>query len=306
MFRPTARPMLIRAALAACIAAAFALPPGLPAHALELYRIDAIDFEGNSAHTANELRLTVQLTEGGAMSKESIKTAASDDVHRLYGTGFFSDVRASADFRGDHTATVTYILVEQPQISEIVFSGLRKIDEKTLRDVLTIAAGSFLNDYQLKRSEQAVLSKYLEEGYYFAKVTIAREPLEEGKVRLRFNIEEGEKLKVGRFEIGFDKPMGPFSAWRRRTQIKWHFATGRGAIFSKELLNNDIKKFVDILKEKGFLLSGIEPRTEIDKKRKRMNVRLVVRLGPRIRVGQMAFEGNEIIPEKELRTMVTL
>ena len=282
------------------------LRPGSVMAGSDLYRVDGIDFDGNRTHTANELRLTIQLTEGAGLSRESLKTAASDDVHRLYATGFFSDVRVDIDFREDHTAFVTFIVVEQPQISEIVFSGLHKLDEKSLRDVLTVSAGSFLNDYQLKRSEQSILNRYLDEGYYFAKVTPVKEPLDEGKIRLRFTVEEGDKLKVGRFQVTFDKRMGPFQAWRRTMQIKWNFATGKGAIYSKELLNNDIRKFVDSLKEKGYLLAAIEPRVEIDSRRRRMNVRLIVHMGPRMRVGQISFQGNSVIAESELRKQVTL
>lgn len=278
------------------------------APAVEIYRVDGIDFQGNRQHTANELRLTVQLSEGVAMSKESLKTAASDDVHRLYATGFFSDVRADVNFKPDRTAFVTYLLTEQPQISEIVFSGLKKLDEKTVRDALpgSFSAGNFLNDFHLKRAEQAVLNKYYEEGFYFAKVTVVKENVEEDRVRVRFEVEEGDKLKVGRFDIQFDRRLGPFEGWRRRMQVKWHFSTGRGAVYSKELLNNDIKRFVDILKEKGYLLAAIEPRADINTKKRRMDIRLVVHLGPRLRVGHISFDGNQVLKESDLRTQLTL
>lgn len=275
-------------------------------HAVELYRVEGIDFEGNRRHTANELRLTVQLAEGSAMSKESMKTAASDDVHRLYATGFFSDVRADIQFKEDQTAFVTYLLVEQPQIGEVVFSGLKHLDEKTLRDALPsgFSSGSFLNDFQLKRAEQAVLNRYFEDGYYFAKVEIIKEPMPEDQVRLRIDVEEGTKLKIGRFDVQFDRKLGPFEAWRRRMQIKWHFSSGKGAIYSKELLNNDIKRFVDILKEKGRLMAAIEPRTDINTKKRRMDVRLLVHLGPRMKVGRIAFEGYGVLKESDLKPLL--
>lgn len=282
-----------------------------PSFAVELYRVDGIDFEGNRQHTANELRLTVQLSEGATMSKEAMKTAASEDVHRLYATGFFSDIRSNIDFRDDGgtpTAFVTYLLVEQPQISDIVFSGLKHLDEKTLKDILppNFSAGNFVNDYLLKKSEQAILNRYREDGYYFAKVEAAREPAGEDRVRIRFNVDEADKLKVGRFNVTYDKRMGPFQRWRRTTQIKWHFSTGKGAVFSKELLNNDIKRYIDVLKEKGYLLAAIEPRTDIDAKTRRMNVTLVVHIGPRLRVGHVTFEGNSVIKESELRPQLAL
>ncbi|OGH55892.1 MAG: outer membrane protein assembly factor BamA [Candidatus Lindowbacteria bacterium RIFCSPLOWO2_12_FULL_62_27] len=274
-----------------------------PAAAVEVYRVDVIDFQGNRVHTANELRLSVQLSEGVTLSKETLKTAAGDDVHRLYATGFFSDIRADIQFREDRTAFVTFLVVEQPQISDVVFSGLKKLDEKSLRDVLptSFSAGNFLNEYLLKRAESAILNRYYEDGYYFAKVTVVKEPVEADRVRVRFDVEEGDKLKVGRFEVEFDRRMPPFEGWRRKMQIKWHFSTGKGAIYSRELLNNDVKRFVDVLKEKGYLLAAIEPRTEIDSKRRRMNVRLIVHVGPRMRVGHISFEGNKVLPESDLR-----
>lgn len=289
-----------------------AAPVGLPligcADAVEVYRVDGIDFEGNRQHTANELRLTIQLREGAAMSKESLKTAASEDVHRLYATGFFSDIRAAVNFKDDRTAFVTFLVVEQPQIAEIVFSGLKKMDEKSLRDILptNFSAGNFLNDFLLKRAEQSILNRYFEDGYYFAKVAVVKETVEEERVRIRFEVDEGEKLKIGRFDVQFDRPLGPFVQWRRRMQIKWHFSSGKGAVYSKELLNNDIKRFVDILKEKGYLLAAIEPYAEINQKTRRMDIRLKAHLGPRLRVGNIAFEGNKVLSESDLRPKLAL
>ncbi|MBI4180295.1 outer membrane protein assembly factor BamA [bacterium] len=279
-----------------------------PAAAIDVYRVDRIDFEGNRQHTYNELRLSVQLLEGAVLTKEALKTASSEDVHRLYATGFFSDVRVDVKFGPESTAGVTYLLTEQPQIVEVAFTGLDRLDEKTLKDVLptNFSAGNFLNEFMRKRAEQAILGRYLEEGFYFAKVTTDLETVEEDKVRVRFVVEEGDKLKVGRFDVKFDRRLGPFEGWRRKMQIKWHFSTGRGAVFSKELLNNDIKRFIDILKEKGYLLAAIEPRTRVNEKKRRMDVELVVHLGPRLRVGHISFEGYDVLDEKTLRAQLAL
>jgi len=282
--------------------------PG-PAWPVEIYKVDGIDFEGNRLHTANELRLTIQLHEGMAKSKEGMKSAASEDVHRLYATGFFSDIRADIRFDKDaQTAFVTYLLVEQPQIGEVVFSGLKHLDEKSLKDNIpsTLSAGNFLNDFSLKKAEQSIISRYQEEGYYFAKVTVFKEPMEDEKIRLKIIVDEGDKLKVGKFDIVFDRRLPPFELWRRKTQIKWQFSTGKGSVYSRELLNNDVKRFVDLLKEKGYLLAAIEPRTEINQARRRMNIRLTVHLGPRMRVGEVGFEGHKVMPESELRPLVAL
>src|SRR5450755_3037978 len=54
-------------------------------------------------------------------------TASQDDVHSLYGTGQFYNIRVTADQAADGGVVLTYVVQARPRVTEIKLEGNKKL-----------------------------------------------------------------------------------------------------------------------------------------------------------------------------------
>src|SRR5262249_55137237 len=90
-------------------------------------------------------------------------------VRRLFATGLFTDVTVS-DAPAPDGVALTIHVTERPRIKEIVFHGVKKIEEKTLKEKLTAAQGQLLDSGTLELDARKIEQAYGAEGYAHAKV----------------------------------------------------------------------------------------------------------------------------------------
>src|SRR5947207_13428316 len=96
-------------------------------------------------------------------------SATTDDIRTLKATGYFYDIRVTAD-RTDGGVKLTYVLQGQPVLSDIRFEGNRKYRTSKLLKKVKSKVGQPLDDYKIFTDAQEIKKLYEKAGYQQTKV----------------------------------------------------------------------------------------------------------------------------------------
>ena len=90
--------------------------------------------------------------------------ASSDDIHNLYGTGFFYNIRVTAD-PTPQGVVVTYVVQGKPRLYAINFTGNKKYSVAKLSKKVTSKVGEPMDERKLFTDQQEIFKLYQKSGY---------------------------------------------------------------------------------------------------------------------------------------------
>lgn len=125
----------------------------------------AVSVEGNSQVVASHILSAVDTKVGEPLDRERLK----NDVEAIYELGFFSVVDSQLADQPDGVA-VTFLVQENPVISDIQFEGNTVYSTEALRSVLFTAPGSVFNRVFFQHDLERIKEKYQKDGYVMMRV----------------------------------------------------------------------------------------------------------------------------------------
>lgn len=172
---------------------ALALPAAVAADAVAFsdpayaQTIRNIRVEGNRRVEPETVRSYLQFSVGQAYDAGK----ADRSLQALFATGLFADI--SIDREGD---TVVVYVVENPVINQVAFEGNSEVDTDTLRAEVHLKPRSVYTRARVQADVQRILDVYRRQGRYAAAVQPKIIELEQSRVNLVFEIQEGGATKV--------------------------------------------------------------------------------------------------------------
>ena len=154
--------------------------------------ISAVQIQGNVRAEPETIRSYLQLKEGQPYSA----AAADRSLKALFATGLFSDV--SIDIQG----TVLIVKVtENPIINRVAFEGNKKIDDDKLSDEVQSKPRQVFTRARVQADVERILTIYRRGGRYNAVVEPKIIRLEQGRIDLVFEINEGDVTGMKRISF---------------------------------------------------------------------------------------------------------
>ncbi len=259
--------------------------------------VKSIEIEGNKAIGIATVLARIKTRVG----QEYLENVISDDIKRLYNTGFFSDVSVDhKDFEGGFK--VIFYIKEKAIIEDITFSKTRFYKPKRLQKKITSKKGKFLDKKTLKDDVDLIQELYTKKGLTMAKVEVDTFVDEvTNKVSLHFIIKEGYRVKVRRIKV-FDNLA--FSDRKVLKVIKsrkaWLFNSG---YLKEDVLDEDMNRIKEFYEKEGYIDAIADYELEYLGKG-RAAVKINVYEGKRYYVDEIMAEGNSIVTEQKIkRTM---
>jgi len=200
-------------------------------------KIDRVDvkFVGPASVSEEFVRSNVKVKAGGTY----VPTITQDDVHLLYSTGQFYNIRVQVDPQDDGGVVLTYVVQVRPRITEIRFEGNKKLSDSKLKKKVTFKIGDPLDEQKVFTDVQEMKKLYEKSGLADTKVKYALN-IEEltGQGTVIFQIEESPKVKIKDVEF-----LGAthFKQKALRSELKvrrrWMFSSSPApAIFNRTIL----------------------------------------------------------------------
>ena len=260
-------------------------------------KIDRVDvkFVGPASVSEPFIRANIRLKAGDIYRPNNTE----DDVHALYATGQFYNIRVTADPAADGGVILTYIVQVRPRISEIKLEGNKKLSDSKLRKKITVKAGDPLDEQKLFTDAQEMQKLYEKYGHPDTLVKYVLNIDENaGRGSVTFEITESPKVKIARVEFIGAAAFSP-KELRKQTKTKqrwmWSWLTGRGT-FKQDDFDADRDGLVDFYRNHGYLDFEIKD-VKLDRPTTNtMVIKFYVFEGRQYRVGAIAFSDTTMFP----------
>ena len=149
--------------------------------------IRAIQVSGNKRVEPETVRSYLRFKVGDRYDA----LAVDDSLKTLFGTGLFADV--DIDLRG---STVVISVVENPIIRQVAFEGNAEVEDDSLSSEVQLKSRSIYTRARVQADVQRILSVYRRQGLFAVTVEPKIIQLDQNRVDLVFEINEGPSTKV--------------------------------------------------------------------------------------------------------------
>jgi outer membrane protein insertion porin family len=167
-----------------------------PAQAAPGSVIQSIQVEGNQRIEAGTIRSYMLVQPGDRFDPDRIDRS----LKTLYATGLFQDVKL--DRVGD---TLVVRVAENPIVNRVAFEGNHKVTDETIRPVLQSRPRAVFTPAMAEADRQQILGLYAKKGYYDATVEPRIIRLDQNRVDVVFQINDGAATLISRIAITGNK-----------------------------------------------------------------------------------------------------
>jgi outer membrane protein insertion porin family len=274
-----------------------------PALAIEPFVVKDIRVEGIQRIEAGTVFSYLPVKVGETMNDEK----AAQAIRALFGTGFFKDV--SIEVEG---GVLVVAVQERPSIAQIEFIGVKEFEKdlllKGLRQI-GLGDGRIFDRSQLDRAEQELKRQYLSRGHYAVVITTTVTPLERNRVAINFNVDEGEVAKIRQISIigakAFsEKDLLDLFVLRTPGMMTWWSKLDQ---YSRPKLSADIESLRSHYLDRGYLEFAIDStQVTISPDKRDIFISISLTEGPKYTVSDIKVAGELLIPEEEIRKLITV
>jgi outer membrane protein insertion porin family len=232
---------------------------------------------------------------------------AAQAIRALFGTGFFKDVSIEAE-----GGVLVVAVQERPSIAQIDFVGAKEFDKdillKSLRQI-GLADGRIFDRSQLDRAEQELKRQYLARGRYAVVVTTTVTPLERNRVAINFNVDEGEVAKIRQINIigakvFSEKQLLDLFVLRTPGLMTWWSKHDQ---YSRPKLSADLETLRSHYLDRGYLEFAVDStQVTISPDKQDIFISISISEGPKYTVSDIRVAGELLIPEEEIRKLITV
>ena len=282
------------AVLAGLMAAALPLPlPGLSTVALAQGIVREIQVAGNRRVEPEAVRSYMRINVGDAY--DAAKVNAS--LRALFATGLFADVRIDRSGNG-----LLVTVVENPVVNQVAFEGNSEVDNAALKGEVQLKPRSVYTRAKALADAQRILDVYRRQGRFSATVEPKLIELDNGRVNVVFEINEGGATKVSSINFIGNRA---FSDSQLRdivttTQSNWLDFLKSTNVYDPDRLNLDRELLRQYYLKNGYAdVRIVTANAELDRDGGGFLLTFVVEEGERYTFGNIVVDSKfpEIVPD---------
>jgi outer membrane protein insertion porin family len=151
-------------------------------------QVSRIEIRGNQRVEADTIRGLLAIRSGQNISDADI----DEGVRKLYSTGLFSDVRIS-----QNGGTVTVEVDENQIVNQVLFQGNSKLKDEQLSAVVQTQSRSPYAAGTAQTDVESIRQAYIRIGRSDAVVSVRTLPVDNNRVNVVFDVQEGDRTKIG-------------------------------------------------------------------------------------------------------------
>lgn len=269
----------------------------------EKFRLQDIQIEGLERIEAGTVFTYLPVKVGDELDENNTARIARE----LYKSGFFKDIQLR---REGNILVVT--VQEKPAIASLSFDGNKILDDEQLAKVLTdvgIAQGRVFNRSVLERLENELIQQYFAFGKYSVIIDTQIRELERNRVDIGIHILEGDAAKIKQVKIvgntvfEEDDLIEDFESGLK----PWYKFWGSRDRYAKQKLQGDIEILRSQYLNEGYLKFDI-PTTQVSISPNKEDIFITINVeeGEQYTINSIELAGKYLVPEEELRSLISL
>jgi len=258
----------------------------VPATAQEDNTIQQIRIEGLQRSSPDTVLTYLLIREGDPFDPDRIDRS----LKSLFATGRFADVTIHRE-----GAALVVKVVENPTVNRVAFEGNRKIDDETLTSEVSLKPLGVYTQSKVQSDVRRILTLYRRSGRFGATVEPKIIQLEQNRVDVVFEIDEGEATYVEniRFIGNNEFDDGTLRSEIRTKQARWWRFFSTEDTYDPDRLTLDKELLRRFYLSEGYadfqVLSAV---AELTPDRESFEVTFTVHEGERYRYGDLAFTSS--------------
>ena len=255
--------------------------------------VGSVEIEGNKRIETSTLLYYIKTRKGEPLSRTQI----SKDVEQIYGLGEFKDIRVETR-QGSEGMEVVFIVEEIPSIGNVLFYGNKEIEDSEMLELLEFKRGEAFQQHMTIEAKEQIKSLYHEKGFFFAKVDAISKKSDKKQMDIHIRVREGEKIGIKNIRFSGNKN---FSAEELSDQIEtkaetWISFLDESGIYKKDILKLDVFRLEGYYQDNGYLRARVqEPKINIDKRNKEINISISIEEGSKYRVGKITSNSDDTV-----------
>ena len=238
------------------------------------------------------ISVIIGFTAISALAEEQVDTVAEEQVDTVIGPKAASTVEQSGETETD---TDTSASVTRPPVDamllvrKISFEGVKTSSENMLRTLIQTQTGHEVSEELLTED---LKSLYKDTGF-FSELQVDVKPFEDGGLEVVYKVVESPKISginiIGNENLGTGK-------------LKDEITLRPSEIYSDRHRWESERALRQLYHEKGYYLVGIQTHLgDIDTDENTVQVTFEINEGPRVRIEEINFIGNELVSSSTLR-----
>jgi outer membrane protein insertion porin family len=210
-------------------------------------------------------------------------TRIRDAIEKLYNTKQIATISVEATPTGANGVSLRFLIrrkIRAQKVNVEVIGGeeAKVTEQELLLKLNLLESGTALTDQTLQQNADVIQEYLRDRGFFKAQVGPSPLPLpDEPNVTVIFNVTPGPQATVEKFDVnieGFDN-----------AKIVSELKLQPGEKFSRALLNADVEKIKQVLRDNDFLAPVVsEPRTVYDTEKNTMSITVTGSKGPEVEV----------------------
>ncbi len=229
---------------------------------------------------------------------------ADNVIKALFKTGFFDDVSVAA--RDD---ILVVVVRERPAIASIDISGNEDIETDALNEALErigLASGRVFDRSALDKVVRELERQYFNQGKYGVKIESEVVTLDDGRVEIDIDINEGDVATIKQINmIGNDAYAD--DTLRSKFQLDSPGVFSGGEQYSRFKLGADLESLRSYYLDRGYINFNIDS-TQVTITPDKQDIFISINVSEEYQysIKEIKLAGDLIVPEAELRSLVTL
>lgn len=225
------------------------------------------------------------------------------DIRSIYNLGQFRDVQVSTE-PGSAGLVLVFSVLEKPIIREVRFEGNDALKQEKLLEGLPIRRNAVFSQKDLDAAVLKLTKQYQDEGYYLVQVQPRVEQRSDTEYLVTLQIAEGKKIRISTISFEGNQAFSPRKLRGvMETSEEWFMSwlTSAGT-YKEEVLKNDALLIADHYMNNGYINVKVgEPKVKLSEDRESLEVLVSITEGDQYRIGSIAFSGDILYPEAEIR-----
>ena len=248
--------------------------------------IEAIKVQGNQRIEEGTIRSYILLRAGDGFDQDKVDRS----LKVLFATGLFQDVRLTRDGN-----TLTVHVVENPIVNRVAFEGNKKLSDDQLKPETQLRSRAVFSPALADADRRHILDLYAKRGYFNASVEPRIIRLEQNRVDVVFQIEDGQVTLVSRIAIVGNKAFSQSKLTDvidSREQRWWRFLSTSDQ-YDPARLNYDKELLRRFYLQKGYADFEVrDARGELSPDRTSFFVTYTISEGERYKIGKVALNST--------------
>ncbi|MFC2171974.1 outer membrane protein assembly factor BamA [Acidobacteriota bacterium] len=273
--------------------------------------LNRIEVKGNDRIETETILFYSSLQPGDPLDT----TLISEDIRRLWETGFFDDIKVDVEELGGQLV-LTFIVKERPIVNSVEFDGSKELTSEAIRKELKdkdleIIEGKPVDLARLEQVKSTIGDMLEEKGFRFSKVGYKTTDLGEDRWAVNFDINDGGKVKIeditfsGNQAFKDDKLQGTFE--KTKEHGFWSFVK-KGDTYDPERIQYDLENLREFYFNNGYIRFNVgEPEIEVVEKKdgeRNLHINVPVEEGAPYMVANVYIKGNELFSDYELNPLI--